>query len=646
MNRSIYLNTVTIEEALHKIKNAINPVKAMGSETVPAENAAFRVTAEPIWARYSSPTFHSAAMDGVAIKAEKTFQAREGNPVSLIKGKDYKEVNTGNAMPVDTDCVVMVEKIVQQDSETILVEYPAFPWQNVRRVGEDIVATELLIPQNHELSPYDIGALLSAGIWDVKVRSKVRLHIIPTGNEVLDFTVKPEPRPGQVVESNSQILMSMARQWQCEADRTPPVPDDQAKLRKALQSALDSPAQIIVIGAGSSAGTKDYTKAIMEESGTVLVHGIKAMPGKPTLIGFAGNKIIIGAPGYPVSSVVCFEQIIRPLVYWLSGRHQPSPEMIDARLTRKVPSRPGMEEFLRLSVGRIDDAYVATPLSRGAGMITTMTRAQGITRISQDLEGLAMDKTIRVQLLKPKKELERVLVIVGSHDNTIDLLANELMGIENPVHLASTHVGSMGGITAVKTRSAHIAGMHLFDPEKNDYNFPFLEKYAPGLKYRLINLAVRHQGFIVPAGNPENIRTVHDIARKDITFVNRQRGAGTRILLDHHLQQAGISPSSVNGYDNEEFTHMSVAVNVLSGSASCGLGIMAAARALNLDFVPLARERYDLLIPDYCFDDPKVQILLNMVLTSRVREKISAMGGYEVELTGKEMQPGQGIGKE
>ncbi len=641
--RNIYLQTITIDEALERIKQTIDRDSSLGVQSLPTQDAAFRITADPIWARYSSPTFHSAAMDGVAVKAENTFQAREGNPVILKKNTDYIEVNTGNPMPLEMDCVIMVEKIVQQDSESILIENPAFPWQNVRRVGEDIVATELLIPQNHELSPYDIGALLSAGIWNVKVRERVRIHIIPTGDEVLDFTLKPEPRPGQVIESNSQILMSMARQWGCHTQRTPPVADDLQQLGKAVKDAIDSPAHIIVIGAGSSAGTKDYTRRIMEESGRVLVHGIKAMPGKPTVIGVAGNKIIVGAPGYPVSSVICFEQILKPLVYWLSGRYPEEPEVIEARLTRKVPSRLGMEEFLRVSVGRVKDRFVATPLARGAGMITTMTRAQGMTRISQDLEGLAMDKTIRVELLRSRKELERVLVVVGSHDNTIDLLANELMGIENPVHLASTHLGSMGGITAAKNQAAHIAGMHLFDPNSGDYNFPFLEKFAPGLNFRLINLAIRHQGLMVSPGNPKNIQTVHDLARKEVTFINRQRGAGTRILLDHHLKEAGLSPDQIAGYDKEEFTHMAVAVNVLSGAADCGLGIMAAARALNLDFVPLARERYDLLIPEYSFDDLRVNLLLELVRSSQIKEKIKKMGGYEVDLTGEEMQPGQGI---
>lgn len=640
IKRNIYLNTVTIDEALDKVKNAIDPARLMASETIPSQRSASRITTGPVWSKYSSPTFHSAAMDGVAVRAEKTFTAREGKPVLLKRNTDYIEVNTGNPLPPKTDCVIMIEKIMKQDEENIFIEAPAFPWQNVRRVGEDIVATELLIPQNHELSAYDVGALLSAGIWEVDVREEVKLHVIPTGDEVLDFTEKPTPRPGQVIESNSQVLASLARQWHCRIERTPPVPDSPEKLKHALKSALDSPAHIIVIGAGSSAGSKDYTRRIMEEFGTVLVHGIKAMPGKPTLVGVADNKILIGAPGYPVSSVICFEQIIKPLVYWLSGKYPPQAETIQARLTRKMPSRLGMEEFIRVSVGRVQDDYVATPLARGAGMITTMTKAQGITRIQQDLEGLVRNKNIDVELFRSKKELDRVLVVVGSHDNTMDILTNELMGMDNPIQLASTHLGSMGGITAILDRAAHIAGIHLFDPDTNDYNFPFLQKYAPDLKFKIVNLAIRHQGLIVAKGNPKKISGINDLTRKDVVFVNRQRGAGTRILLDHHLKQAGISPDQVNGYSNEEFTHMAVAVNVLSRTVDCSMGIMAAARALDLDFVPLAKERYDLLIPDYSCDEPKVKTLLDLISSRSFKNKITKLGGYETDLTGQVMKKG------
>ncbi|NJB68134.1 putative molybdopterin biosynthesis protein [Desulfobaculum xiamenense] len=643
MKRNIYLDTVPMDEAVAKVRALLDRHALIGTETVPTHEATGRVTAEAVYARLSSPTYHSAAMDGIAVCAERTFSAREDEPLRLAPG-EFVPVNTGNALPKGMDAVIMIENVVMNADGTASIEAPAFPWQHVRRIGEDIVATELLIPQNHELNAYDIGALLSAGIWELSVRERVRACFIPTGDEVLDFHDRPEPRPGQVVESNSQVFVSLARAWGIDARRVPPVPDRPEALTAAVTQALASDAHIVVIGAGSSAGAKDYTRSIMESVGTVLVHGIKAMPGKPSLLGVAdaahGGKLLVGAPGYPVSAVVCFEELLAPLAAWLEGRVRGRRRTVEVELTRRVPSKLGMEEFLRVSIGHVGGKHVATPLSRGAGMITTMTRAQGICRIPVNSEGVDQGEHLRAELLVPEEALERTLVTVGSHDNTIDLLADALMGLENPIRIASTHVGSMGGLMAVKNGSCHMAGTHLFDPETGDYNFPFIKKYLPDMDTVLVNLAVRHQGLIVAAGNPKGITGVADLARDDVRFINRQRGAGTRILLDWHLSQAGIAPSSVAGYDKEEFTHMAVAVNVLTGAADCGLGIMAAARALGLDFAPLARERYDLLIPRACLDDPRVQAVLALIKTEDFRTRIEALGGYETALTGQIMTPG------
>ncbi|GAB6057504.1 molybdopterin biosynthesis protein [Desulfonatronum parangueonense] len=641
--RSIYLTTIPIPEAVAKARQALDRDALVLRETIPSHEAVGRVTAAPVYSRYSSPTHHSAAMDGVAVNAETTFTAREGRPLELKLNKEYWPVNTGHAMPEGTNAVIMIEQVVQLDEQTIAVEAPAFPWQHVRRIGEDIVATELLLPQNHQITPYDVGALLSAGMWEIEVWERIRIAIIPTGDEVLDFSTRPEPKPGQVVESNSQVFTALGASWGCVVKRVPPVRDELEALESAVNKAL-SEAHIVVIGAGSSAGSKDFTRTVMERAGQVLVHGIAAMPGKPSLLGEARGRLLVGAPGYPVSAVICFEELVRPLAAWLGRRDPGSRPRIEVELTRKAPSKLGVQEFMRLAIGRVGEKWVATPLARGAGMITTLTKAQGIARIPMHSEGVEAGATVEAELLTPEAELERTIVSVGSHDNTLDLLTNELMGLAEPYRLASTHVGSMGGLTALRNGAAHLAGCHLFDPETADYNFPFLAKYLPGLDLLVINLAIRHQGLIVAKGNPKNIKGVEDLPRPDLTFINRQRGAGTRILLDHHLKQAGIAPDAVNGYAKEEYTHMAVAVNVLSGAADCGLGIFAAARALNLDFVPLARERYDLIIPRQWSDDPKITTILELIRSEALQTKIRNLGGYDTDLTGKEMTPGQGLG--
>lgn len=648
MKRNIYLDTIPIAEALDLVRESLDREDVLGTEDVPVHCAAGRVVAEAVYAKLSSPTYHSAAMDGIAVRAEDTFTAREGQPLELKLNADYLPVNTGNPLPEGKNAVIMIENVVQAADDAVSIEAPAFPWQHVRRIGEDIVATELLIPQNHTLTPYDVGALLSAGIWEVPCRERVRLTVIPTGDEVLDFEQRPTPKPGQVVESNSQVFTALAETWGFEAERTPPVPDKPEALEAAVRAALESEAHIIVIGAGSSAGAKDYSRSVMEKFGRVLVHGVKAMPGKPSLLAVAdnqyGGKLLVGAPGYPVSAVVCFEELLAPLASWLMRQAPRERVQVEAELTRRMPSKLGMEEFMRMSIGRVGGKFVATPLSRGAGMITTMTKAQGIARVPANSEGVEQGEKVRAELLVPQSALENILIAVGSHDNTLDLLANALMGLESPIRLASTHTGSMGGLLAVKNGSCHLAGTHLFDPDVNDYNFPFVDKYLPKRDVTLVNLAVRHQGFIVQPGNPRGIEGIQSLAGGNVRFINRQRGAGTRILFDYHMKQAGLKPGDITGYDKEEFTHMAVAVNVLTGAVDCGLGIMAAARALGLDFVPLARERYDLLIPTEFLEDPRVRAALALLESDAFKTSIEALGGYETTLTGQVMKPGIGLG--
>jgi len=641
--RNVYLTTVPIDQALSTVKAHLDRKEVLAVESVPAEQAAGRITAEPVFAKCSSPTFHSAAMDGIAVAAKQTFGAREGNPLSLREGEDFLPINTGDPLPDFADAVIMIEQVDLREPSEARIEAPAFPWQNVRRIGEDIVATELIFSQNRLLSPYDVGALLSGGIYEVRVLERPHLYIIPTGDEVLDFTARPEPRAGQVIESNSQVMAAQAENAGCRVTRVPPVPDDAEAISRAVAGGLSAGAHIVVVGAGSSAGSKDYTRRALEDHGRVLVHGIAAMPGKPSLLGLSGSTLLVGAPGYPVSAVICFEQLILPLLAWLTRQPAAERPKVPARLTRKVASKLGREEFLRLSIGRVGPGYVATPLARGAGLMTTLTRAQGMTRIPANAEGLEAGRTVQAELFVPPSELERVLVCVGSHDNTLDLLANELMGLEQPVSLASTHVGSLGGLSALKNGSAHLAGAHLFDPASQDYNFPFLEKYLPDVPVRAINLAIRHQGLIVPQGNPLNIQSIEDLTRQGVRFINRQRGAGTRILFDDYLERSGIDPEAIIGYDREEFTHMAVAANVLSGAADCGMGIYAAAKALDLDFIPLCRERYDLIIPEEHLEEDKVQTVLSLIRQETFQEKVRAQGGYETQLSGLEMEPGRSL---
>lgn len=638
MSRRIYLKMKSLKEARDIFLARWNLSEMLSAETVATVESAGRVTAAPIFARFSSPTFHSAAMDGISVRAEHTFGARPESPMELRIGTDAKWINTGQPMPADADAVIMVENIHQIDEETMEIQAATYPWQNVRKVGEDIVATELLLPQNHQINAYDIGALLAAGVLELQVYRRPQVLIIPTGNELVEaesLKDKENVPAGEIVEFNSWVLANLVRQWGGKCDRQPIIPDDPALLRQELLDGVGGKYDVIIINAGSSAGSEDHTANLIAELGEVLVHGVAIMPGKPTVLGDIKGKPVVGNPGYPVSAVISMEQFVRPLLYRMQGLDEPEPEMVEAYPAQKIPSKLGVEEFLRVNIGRVGDRLIATPLARGAGSITSLTQATGFLRIPDTVEGVSESESHAVTLLTSRRGIERTLVVVGSHDMTLDLIANLLKKCDPQINLASSNVGSLGGLLALRKSTAHLAGSHLLDTETGEYNISYINRYLSGVEIYLINLVHREQGLIVAPGNPKSINGLEDLIRDGLSFVNRQAGSGTRILLDWRLGQLGIDPAKIKGYEREEYTHMAVAVDVLSGTADVGMGIHAAAQALALDFIPVTTERYDLVIPAEHYDNPLVQELLEVIASQEFKEQVMALGGYDVRDTGR-----------
>ena len=372
--------------------------------------------------------------------------------------------------------------------------------------------------------------------------------------------------------------------------------------------------------AGSSAGSEDYTRSIFEESGEVLAHGVSMMPGKPTLLGRTRNKPVVGIPGYPVSAIMAYEELVRPILHQSLGLTNPERPRIKALPTRKLPSKLGTEEFLRVKVGQVGKKFLASPLPRGSGAITSLTRADGIIRIPPFSEGLNENETVEVEILRPLKEIQNTIVMVGSHDLTLDILANLLGRSYPPVYFSSHPVGSLGGILAIKNGVCHLAGLHLLDPETGEYNFPYIRQYLKGVDVRVIHLVYREQGLIVRKENPKNIQTLKDLARQEVTFINRQKGSGTRILLDHTLKTLSLKPGDIRGYEKEEFTHIAIASAVAGGIVDAGLGILPAAKAMGLDFIPVAKERYDLVIPSLYFEDEKMKRVIQTIRSNEFKD--------------------------
>jgi len=640
LKREIYLETTPLNEATEKWLKRLEAqgfLKPFTGEKVRVMESLGRITAEPAIARLSSPFYHSSAMDGYAVKYQETFGASETSPqkIRLIEQTVY--VDTGDPMPDGFNAVIMIEDVNVYGNYIEITE-PATPWQNVRVIGEDIVATELILPENHRIRPVDIGAMLTGGYVDINVRRKPKVVIIPTGTEIVEPGTNL--KKGDIIEYNSRVLGSLVSEWGGEAVRFRIVPDNLDELKDAILEA-HKVGDMVVINAGASSGSEDFTSRVISETGEVILHGVSIKPGKPVIIGVVKNKPILGIPGYPVSAFITFNLFAKPVIYRWQGIEMEPPEVLRASLSRQVASNLGQEEFLRVKIGKVRDKFIATPVSRGAGVLMSLVRADGFVRIPAMSEGIGAGSEVNVELLRTKNEIENTIVCIGSHDNALDLLANSLKKKYPGLSLSSAHAGSMGGLMALKKREAHIAGTHLLDEETGAYNVSSIKRLLSGRRIILVNLIYREQGLLVLKGNPKNIKGFEDLTREDVVFINRQAGAGTRLLTDKHLRELRIKPEDVKGYEREEYTHMGVASAVLTGISDTGLAILASAKALGLDFIPVAKERYDLAVPFEFYDTDMIRALLSIIREdNEFREMVANLGGYDVSDMGKVMYDG------
>lgn len=649
---SVYLRDIPLSEAQARFRQALQAAglwRFLGIEEIPLdEKAVGRVLAEPVWAQISSPHYHAAAMDGFAVTSRDTEGAMPTSPITLSTGKQARYVDTGDPLPDWADAIIPIENVEPLDEAGELaaeIRRPAAvriraavpPWSHVRPMGEDIVATQLVLPAGQMIRPVDLGALAAAGHDRLRVARKPRVAILPTGSELVP--VGRPVAPGDIIEYNSYVLAAQVNQWGGEAVRYPITPDNFEQIcaqvgRAARQSDL------VLLNAGSSAGEEDFSARTVQSLGEMLVHGVAVRPGHPVILGVlneetgGGKRVpIIGVPGYPVSAALTGEIFVEPLLALWQGREAYQPVQVQATLTRKVTSPAGDTDYMRVAVGRVGDKLLAAPLPRGAGVITSLVRADGIAIILPGEQGLEAGSPVSVRLYRSPVELENTIFAIGSHDLTLDLLAQYLAAKER--RLVSSNAGSLGGLVALRRGEAHLAGSHLLDPQTGEYNLSYINQYLPGIPVTLFAWVGRTQGLLVQPGNPKDIRGLADLARPEITYVNRQRGAGTRVLLDYHLSKIGLAAEAVRGYQREEYTHLAVAAAVSSGRADTGLGIAAAADALGLDFIPLFDEKYDLVIPNEHLKSGLLDPLFELALSPGFRKAVAALPGYDVSRMGE-----------
>jgi putative molybdopterin biosynthesis protein len=600
---------------------------------VPLAEATGRVTAEPVWASRSSPPFDAAGMDGIAVRAADTLGASETTPVFLEPGA-YDVVDTGDPMPDGRDAVVMREH-VHYAGGTAELRTAVPPYQHVRSIGEDVSTAELLLPEGHRLRAVDVAAAAAAGATELLVRRRPVVAVLPTGDEVRP--VGTRTGPGEILDTNSLMLAAQAREAGCEAHALPIEPDDPAGLAKAVSAAV-APCDLLIIIAGSSAGRDDYTAQIVDQLGTLAVHGVAVRPGHPVVLGVVDGTPVLGAPGYPVSAALTFDIFAEPLLAELEGAVPRSRPRARARLARKLASPLGMDDWVRVRLGVVGGTMVATPLPRGAGVLTSLVRADGLLVVPAGVEGHHPGDEVDIGLLRGLDEIERTIVAIGSHDLVLDLAASALRAEDPAVTLASSNVGSLGGLVALRDGLCHLAGSHLLDPATGEYTLPYVRRVLGGADVAVVRLVHRDQGLIVAPGNPLSLAGVGDLARPGVRYVNRQRGAGTRVLLDHELAAEGIDPAAVNGYAREEPTHLAVAAAVAAGRGDAGLGILAAARAFGLGFVPVTREPYDLVVAAEAMDSPLLAPLWALLQSDRFQAAVAELGGYSAKEMGRRLR--------
>ncbi|RCW51589.1 molybdopterin biosynthesis protein [Halanaerobium sp. MA284_MarDTE_T2] len=630
MKRNIYLKKSETKKSLQKWLAKFKNYK-LDTEKIRVTEADGRVLSQAVYAERSAPNFYASAMDGIAVNAADSYGADERNPVTLKKD-DFTWVDTGDPVPDKFNAVIKIEEINKIDSETVIIEKSISPWQNIRMVGESVIKDTLISPVNTQLKFYHIGAFLEAGVAKINVYKKLKIGIIPTGSELVD--AEQTPQVGQLVDFNSQMIKVMAEKWGADVKISDIIPDREDKLNKIFDE-YNEKYDLTVILSGSSAGSEDFSRKVIENKGEILTHGIDMMPGKPLILASVNKKPVIGLPGYPLSAIFTFYYFGQSIIKYICTKEKINIKFKNSITRRKFSSSVGNNELKRVLLRYEGNDLISIPGKSGAAAMDSLIKSDGIALIKSSKEGIEAGGNLPVILLKSEAQIKNSLLLAGSHDLTLDIIKNEFSSGHSGLDFKYITSGSMGGLTSLKRREAEIAGAHLLDTETGSYNESFVKKLFNNEEMVIVNLVKREQGLMVVKGNPNKISELEDIIKKDLNYINRQKGAGTRVLLDYILEQKNINKENLNGYKREVYTHIAAAAAVASGGADAALGIKAAADIMGLDFIPVKEERYDFVFRKNKINDIKIEKLLNLINSDKFKNKILKMDGYKTDITGE-----------
>lgn len=609
-----YLSLCSFDDALHQLKASFNPPGR--TELVPVTRALGRIIATPVYARYSVPEVNLAAMDGIAVKSRDTFGASDQTPVTIA---EFTRVNTGNIIPPRFDAVIMIEDTwVEEDK--FQIRKAATPWQHVRPAGEDIREGRLVLPKGHQVRAFDIGALATYGIVNMTVNT-VNVGIIPTGSELVPLGVRPGP--GQVVESNTVMAQVLLDSMGAHCTRLPIVYDDPDLIEEALRTAAQEN-DLVIISAGSSAGTRDYTAGAISAIGELLFHGVAVKPGKPMMLGKVMGKPVIGLPGYPLAAQTVLREFAVPLLeYW--GLAPLLKYSVNVKLATPLNSDLGFDEFVPVSVGRIANQHWGMARSRGTVVQMATVRSNGYTHIPAPVEGYDAGHELEVFLTTDPANIERTLIFSGAIDPVLEELGNIAHNQGLFIHTGSA--GNTGAILSLKRNSCHAAPMSL-PAFSLLQDCRFIQPYLKSLDLVFVNIASQEQGIA-------SAKEVRPDALEAVCWINSRKDTPARILFDSLLSAHNLTPSRIRGYDNEVATPGAVAAAIRAGQADAGICSKGLAESHDLVFYMVAQEQYDLVMRREMLDDPRIITLISLIKSPEFKAHLDRSGAYCTNQTGR-----------
>lgn len=629
MRQEQFLTVLDRDEAERRFLAAVRP-EPLGTDEIPLRLARSRVLAEDLYSGVDVPGFDRSNMDGYAVRAADTFGASEEEPrmlrlngETLAPGIDPKlvvepgtatPIATGGIVPRGADAVILVEA-TDEEGDDLRVYRPLTPGTAITFAGTDIARGELVLQRGEFLTSRETAVLAAIGLDQIKVFRKPVVGILSTGNEIV--APGTELKPGQVYDSNARAIADAVEELGGEPVLLGIVPDNESALEAALEAGLQH--DMLLLSGGTSKGPGDVAYRVLEKLPPpgVVAHGVALKPGKPLCLAAAGRKPVAVLPGFPTSALFTFHEFVAPVVMLLSGRRQDRRGSVSATLPVRVHSERGRTEYLLVNLVEGRDGLAAWPMGKGSGSVTTFSKADGFLTIPAHREILKQGSQTRVTLLS--RELEpRDLVIIGSHCVGLDLLVARLGRREYSSKILA--VGSEAGLRAAQSGQCDLAGIHLLDPKTDSYNEPFLDasvQLQPGYG--------RMQGVLFRKGDTrfdgELSEAVKAAAEGGAVMVNRNRGSGTRVLIDQLLGE--IRP---DGHANEARTHNAVAAAVSSGRADFGVAIATVANDYGLGFHPLRAEQYDFVIPVDRADRPAVRAFLEILAEPETRAALRQRG--------------------